>query len=275
MSQSARLATFAYGILALGLAWGFFVRASWATRLWPWSDGRLSFIFLSSIVAATALGVLWTGISRDLATLQPIAMNGMVATLGLAGTFLFVAARDSNGRALAGGILMLVVALSFVAILVHTYRIPFRDQRPIPNLLRYSFLLFVVSLTFASAALFFRAPHIFPWPLKHETSVVAGWFFLGSAVYFAHAYLRPVMGNVYAQLLAFLAYDLILIVPFLRHFDNVAPAHRLSLVVYTGVVIYSGLLAIYYLALDPSTRIPTTLEAEAAPAESGLPHASG
>jgi hypothetical protein len=59
-------------------------------------------------------------------------------------------------------------------------------------------------------------------------------------------------------LLGFLAYDLVLIGPFLQHFSTVRPEMRLSLVLYTAVVVYSGLLAIYFLFLHPPTRLPLT-----------------
>ena len=56
------------------------------------------------------------------------------------------------------------------------------------------------------------------------------------------------------QLLGFLAYDLVLIGPFLQHFSTVRPEMRLSLILYTFVVCYSGLLAIYFLFIHPPTR---------------------
>ena len=56
------------------------------------------------------------------------------------------------------------------------------------------------------------------------------------------------------QLLGFLAYDLILIGPFLAHFNTVNPVHRLSLTIYTLVLVYSGALAVYYLFVNKTTR---------------------
>jgi hypothetical protein len=51
--------------------------------------------------------------------------------------------------------------------------------------------------------------------------------------------------------LGFLAYDLVLIIPFLQHFANVRPEMLLSLTIYTAVVSYSGLL----LFVHPPTRL--------------------
>jgi hypothetical protein len=46
-----------------------------------------------------------------------------------------------------------------------------------------------------------------------------------------------------------------LIVPFLTRLPTVADEQRLGLTIYTGVVIYSGLLAIYYLFINKTTRM--------------------
>jgi hypothetical protein len=71
-----------------------------------------------------------------------------------------------------------------------------------------------------------------------------GWIFLGAATYFIYGALRPMWGNAAGQLLGFLAYDAVLIVPFVRHFATVRPAHRLSLTIYVTVLCYSAIVAI-------------------------------
>ena len=76
--------------------------------------------------------------------------------------------------------------------------------------------------------------------------------FLGSAVYFAYGLYRPVWGNAKGQLVGFLAYDLVLIVPFARLWP-VAPS--LSLAVYLAVIVVSALLAIGFLLVSPTYRL--------------------
>jgi hypothetical protein len=88
--------------------------------------------------------------------------------------------------------------------------------------------------------------------------VVFGCIFLGDAFYFIYALLRPRWGNAFGQLLSFLAYDLVLIVPFVQLLDTVKPGHMTGLIVYIVVLVYSGGLAIYYLFIDPRTRIGST-----------------
>ena len=62
------------------------------------------------------------------------------------------------------------------------------------------------------------------------------WVFLGAAVYFGSSLIRPLWANGRGQLMGFLAYDLVLIGPFLRHFGKVDPALWINLVVYTTVL---------------------------------------
>jgi hypothetical protein len=133
----------------------------------------------------------------------------------------------------------------------------FQDARPSPKFLRVSFAVFVVGLVLAGGALVLRVGNIFPWPLSAEQSVLYGWMFLGSACYFLYGVINPSWANAKGQLIAFLVYDLVLIVPFLKHFATVRPDLRINLVLYTAVLTYSGLLALYYLVLNRNTRLFT------------------
>lgn len=67
--------------------------------------------------------------------------------------------------------------------------------------------------------------------------------------------------NATGQLAGFLAYDLVLIFPIIRLWTTVAPEYQGRLLVYTIVVVYSGLLAFFYLFINQETRIISTHEA--------------
>ena len=129
------------------------------------------------------------------------------------------------------------------------------DDSPMPAPVRYSFALFAVVLFLVGTALVLKRPNIFPWVLSTELSVLYGWIFLGAMCYFIYGFFVPKWANAKGQLLGFLAYDLVLIVPYLSHFSKVSDELRLSLIIYVAVIIYSGLLAIYYLFINPSTRL--------------------
>jgi hypothetical protein len=113
----------------------------------------------------------------------------------------------------------------------------------------------VVALVVVGGLLVVGIPNIIPWTITPELSMLIGLMFLGAAAYFAFGVIEPRWENAGGQLAGFLAYDLVLIVPFLQRLPTVAEAQRLSLIVYTAVVIYSALLAISYLALNPATRM--------------------
>ncbi len=56
------------------------------------------------------------------------------------------------------------------------------------------------------------------------------------------------MGRAKAQLWSFLAYDVVLIGPLVEHYiDGVAEELRTNVVVYLAVLVYSAILAMYYL----------------------------
>jgi hypothetical protein len=241
------------GLLAVVVTFGFYFQAPWATSLWPWPDGRMTYIFVASIAAAIALPNLWIALAGRAWAIGPGALNLAVAHLGIS-AFLFAAASQGNARlSLVASVFAATGVLEAVACF-WSLRQPLKDARPTPRTVRASFLLFAILLLVTGFFLVMKAPHIFPWPLKPETSVLVGWIFWGAALYFGAGFVRPVWENACGQLLGFLAYDVILIGPYVAHLQKVKPEHALSLKVYIAVLAYSGLLAIYYLFIHGSTR---------------------
>jgi hypothetical protein len=152
--------------------------------------------------------------------------------------------------------IVLVLALLFGALgLWWSLRFPIRDPRPQPIPARVAFAIFVVVLLLVGGSMALQVPNILPWAVTPEGSVIYGLMFLGAASYFAYAFARPSWMNSGGQLAGFLAYDLVLIVPFMLHFARVRPDLLPNLILYTVVVVASGLLAAYYLFVNPATRI--------------------
>jgi hypothetical protein len=240
-----------YTLLAVGL----FFQMPWATALWPWPDSRLSYIFLASIAAAIAAPNIWIGLTGELSVIMGGAINLVIAFGGMAFAFFQFAGASDNPALIPYAIGAGVGALMIAGIALVTYRTPARDQRPMPTLVRLSFGAFAVILILVSIALISRAPVVFPWPLRPESSVMYGWIFLGASAYFIYGALRPSWRNTCGQLLGFLAYDLILIGPYVAHFATVRPEHLNSLILYVIVLVYSGALAVYYLFIHPATRL--------------------
>lgn len=243
------------GLGLLILSAGFFFRWSWAIDLWPWADSRLSHVFISSILASTGAPLIWLGLSGELGASAAGALNLTVTYTGLTAYLGWLYVDQNDTQLLLAAAFTAVGAAANVGIYLWTRTIPIRDPRPLPRAVRFSFALFVAILIPVSVALMLQAEHVFPWPLNPQSSVVYGLIFLGASVYFAHTLVRPSWHNATGQLIGFLAYDLVLIGPYLDHLSAVADDHRASLYVYLAVIVFSGGLATYYLFVNGATRL--------------------
>jgi hypothetical protein len=251
--KQIRIAVFVGGWVILALAIGFIFQLPFATGIWPWPDGRLSYLFIGSILAAISAAALWIGGSGELGALPAGSLNIFVIGVTTLVYFLYLALQQDRPEMLPYGIASLFIAIAGGSSFLWSRRIPLRDSRPTPRLVRVSFGIFIVSLVLAGCALIFRLP-IFPWALNPDSSVIFGCIFIGDAFYFLYGLLYPRWHNALGQLLSFLAYDLVLIVPFLLLFKTVQPGYLLNLVLYVAVLLYSGAISIYFLFVDPRTR---------------------
>lgn len=147
-------------------------------------------------------------------------------------------------------------ALFGLGILLWGARTPVDLTVPTPPLVRWSFVAFVLALLILSGRLLLGIATI-PWTITPALSQVIAWMFLGAATYFVYALVRPGWLNAAGQLAGFLAYDLVLIVPFLTRLPSTSSEHLVGLIIYTAVVVYSGLLAVYYLIVQRPTRVWT------------------
>jgi hypothetical protein len=254
------------GVMIAIFALGFAFQMPWATKTWPWADGRLSYIFYGSILAAVAAPIIWIGLSDEWAASAGGAINLGFTFAGLSWLCWSIHQRDPQPYLIRYAMGFGLFALYNVGVLIWSIRRSIHDPRKLPVPVKLSFGLFAAVLIVVGIALLRRAPTIFPWPLKPDTSSAIGFIFLGASSYFIYAMFRSRWHDARGQLYAFLAYDLILFPPYLKHFATVKPEHRLSLIVYVIVLSYSALLAIYYLFINPATRrwksdptdIPTT-----------------
>lgn len=265
MKYSGQLILIVGGLVMLGLAWGFMTQAAWAVYWWPVPDGPLSYTFIASMQAAIAAAMLWIGITQAWHMLGAGAINLFVM---LSGTALYLWSAQAEIAALRQqqpaeqhvAVTTLATTVTLFAIfnlglLVWARRFRLADPRPMPLGLRFAFVIFVLALVTVGGALVLQTPKVFPWRLSAPTSALFGWMFLGDAFYFLYALLAPRWGNAATQLWSFLAYDLVLIPPFLRRFSTVEAELQPSLIIYTAILFFSAAVAIYYLLLAPATRV--------------------
>ena len=238
------------------LAVAFFMQLPLAVSLWPFPGTTpLTFIFISSIFAAAAASTLWAAATENYGALAGIGLDYLAILLPVSILSFQLGASSGNSQMTGYGIACVFGALFGLGLVLWSSRIPIDRTRPVPNFVRWSFVIFIVALLIVSTRLILKAPNAIPWTITPELSVVIGWMFFGAALYFVYALLRPGWLNAAGQLAGFLAYDVVLIVPFLTRLPTTSPENLPGLIIYTGVVIYSGLLAIYYLFIHKATRL--------------------
>ena len=242
------------GVFVAALALGFAYQVPWVIQVWPWSVSPLTYLFIGSILAAVSIAMLWIGWTEDYGVLPAGLLNVFVIALTTTFYFFSLALKDQRPEFWPYALMGILPILTSAALFLWSRRLPIKDSRPTPRFVLFSFGLFTIFLIFSAGALFMKQS-IFPWTLTPESFVVIGCIFFGDAFYFLHALLYPRWHNAAGQLLSFLAYDLFLIFPFLNLFTTVKPEFRISLTIYTLVLIYSGLVAIYYLFIHQETRI--------------------
>jgi hypothetical protein len=243
----------AMGAVMLGLAVGFSLNLPWATYFWPWPDGRLSFLFIGAVLAGLGSGSLYVAATKAWRAAAGAAVAFIVACGGLFGYLSSMAPeRDIPfGFVIAFAVLFALGAL----MLAESLKYPPVDVRPVPRVVRLSCWVFSAALLVPGLLLLWGSPHIFPWPLKPETSVMFGWMFLGLGSNFGYVAWRGSSTDATVSLIAFLIYDIVLFGPFILHFASVPPGHFTSLLLYTLVLAYSAVLTIVYLLSDRRLRV--------------------
>ncbi len=237
-------------------ALAFFFRWPFAVGIWPFPGTTpLTLIFISSIFAAAAASTLWAAGSQNYGALAGIGLDYLTILTPVSLLSFQLGVSSGTAQMTVYGITCVVGALFGLGLFAWSARIQMDTRRPMPALVRGAFIFFIVALLIVGGRLVFRIPNTIPWSITPELSVVMGWMFLGAAVYFAYGLLRPSWVNSAGQLAGFLAYDIVLVVPFLKRLPVTPPENKLGMTIYTLVVIISGFLAIYYLFVDKQTRL--------------------
>ena len=256
MNKIVRNTLFFVCVVQFLFAIAFFLQLPFVVNLWPFEGTTpLTFIFVSSIFAAAAAATLWAAASENYGALAGIALDYITILTPLSIFSFQLGASSGNSQLTTFGIACLFGAFFGLGLLLWSIRIPMDTTLPMPGIVRWSFVIFIIALLIVSTRLILKVPNAIPWKITPEISVVIGWMFFGAALYFVYALLRPSWVNAAGQLAGFLAYDVVLIVPFLTRLPTVAPENRIGLIIYTAVVSYSGLLALYYLFIHKPTHI--------------------
>ena len=246
--RALRAILVAAGMLYAVLTLGFVTRSTWATDLWPWTDTPLSYKFIGSVCGALAVGALWSGLSGQVKAVAG-SLRGLVVIYGCVGAYLLARALSGETAFRVHAMVALLTAAAALFLLVALQRLPPSEgaMRRLEPVVRGSAAVFALALMLAGVALIARLPGVFPRPLSAPSSTVFGLIFLGLSLVYADL---AWSGNRSAAIVAmsgFLVYDIILLPPFLAHFSRVPPELTTSLTLYVGVLIYSAVLAVWFL----------------------------
>ncbi|HEX5826361.1 MAG TPA: hypothetical protein VFY23_02490 [Candidatus Limnocylindrales bacterium] len=255
MDPRLRVALGAVAVVQALFAAALFWQVPAVLGAWPFpGTSPLSATLLASLLAAAAASTgwaVWADRERALAGIawDYIANFGFMLAIG--------AWKVATGD---GGLLPFTVAsVGGLAFGIGLYRrvrhVPWVDERRMPRIVRVSFGIFVAALAAVGLALIAGIPNLLPWTVTTDLSVVFGAMLLSAGAYFVYGLRHPVMDNAYGQLVGFLAYDLVLLVPLATRLPGVDPAFALGLALYLAVILYSAVLATWFLFVNPASRL--------------------
>lgn len=257
MNRFLRLLLLLIGLGQLFIAVGFIIRLPQVVQLWPLPyTSNTAMLFIASFIAAGSAALLFATLTEDHSTVAGLFLAYSIVLLAVA-ILAFQMSTMPGNRAMRGlGIACAVGFIFSLGLFLWSQRIPWRDTRPIPRGTKVILTLVTAALLLVGGALVLKTPNILPWNMGNAAAgVIYGWMFVGAAAYCAYGILRAGWGNAAGQLLALLVYDLVLIGPFLTMLPTINEAYRLNLMVYMLVVVGTGTVAIYYLILNPATRL--------------------
>jgi hypothetical protein len=240
------------------------LQVPWVVALPPFA-GRtaMSNTFLASFLFASAAATCWCLYVRSDRGFAGIGLDTQLI-FGSIAMVLLVGAVDGGGSAaLVLGAASVVVSGFGGLLLRWALRHQWRDPRPTPPSVVTSFAIFVVALLAVGTMLVLRVPNVLPWRVTPDLSTLFGLMFLSASSYYAYGLVDRRWENAGGQLAAFLAYDLVLIVPLAGQlispgttaYETGDGSIPVNLVVYVGVILYSGALAVYHLFLSRATRL--------------------
>lgn len=254
----------AIALIQLVMGFALFRQFDWAINGWPLPDVRMTHIFLASIAASIAAPCAWAAWRNELGALRAIGFELMIGVPAV-GLYLLGLAADRRERDLAvAGVAALVFGAVWAVIFWWSRQVPLRNSRPLPGVIRASFAGFCAILVVVGGALTAQVDNVFPWTVSPEMSTVIGLIFLSAALLFAWIVAHPEWAYGEMSLTGFLAYDLVLFVPYLdlwrnrndsatvsSYYGNPSNAvasdggiNELSLAVYLTVLAISAVLAV-------------------------------
>jgi hypothetical protein len=253
------------GLVFTAFAVGFMARTPWTLKLVPLPSGTaynndtLGLMFIASMVVAWGVSSVYIGATGKLAPAVTSAINYILVFGGTGILYLqlyFQAANPSSlTPLLTTGFVSVLVALLSIFLLWALRNEGVGDPTQMPKALRIAIGVMTLFVGMTSVSLIVFKVNLLPWGGTTVFGVVYGWLFLGTGASLLYGLVRNKWEIVASQLLAFLAYDIVLIPPFIDFFSKVQADKLPGFIMYFGFVVGSGIIAVYYLFFDARTRI--------------------
>jgi hypothetical protein len=246
-------------IPAVLLGLGFILNLPPVTGGWPFPVSRLTHLFLAAVSFAFAAPMLYAIWRWDFAAVAGVGLT-VAVSYALFSVMILTMIGPNQGIWLNLVLAIAVALAGFGGFLFGANRVP-KDQRVTPMWVRALFGVFAALLILSGGAMMLRVSNILPWAVDPESAQLIGALFVGNAAIFLWAMARPVWTHAIATWLAFIVYDIFLVLPLVMHLSDVLPEHTLGLWLYIGVLVVSFVGGIYALFIDPKTRIVGQQEA--------------
>jgi hypothetical protein len=192
MFKTVRYTLFLICAIQFLLAIAFFAQWPFVVQLWPFPGTTpLTFIFIASIFAAAAASTLWATVTENYGALAGIGLDYLMILLPVSILSFQLGASTGNSQLTGYGIACVFGALFGLGLVLWSIRIPIDRTLPMPRLVRWSFVVFITALLIVSIQLILKVPNVIPWTITPDLSVVIGAMFLGAALYFIYALIRP------------------------------------------------------------------------------------
>jgi hypothetical protein len=261
-----RALTLAIVLLLTAMSAASYFQADFAKSAWAWRDQEITYKFAGAYLLAFAGSLLWIAVTGELAAFAGVAVTVLTNAIGTLVFLVYQSIQESRGDLVPNIVVMLLLAIVSIAVFRWSRGLASRRVIPTPRVLFIAMIVFTVVLLSASVRLILQHTNVFPWDPRAEWSTMIGLSLLGSVAFFAYGAYRREWTHAGAQFAGFLAYDLVLIFPYIRMLrdgDGERSVYGASgtqvnegpLVIFLIAIGSSALLAVWYLFFDARTRV--------------------
>jgi len=128
--KNIRYVTVFSGLVILAIAIGFILQIPVATSIWPWPDGRLSYLFIGSILVAVSAAAIWIGWTGEFGALPAGSLNILVIAITTSIYFFNLTLEKGRPNMIPFGVMGLFSLIASGAAFLWSRRLPLTTHVP-------------------------------------------------------------------------------------------------------------------------------------------------